>query len=392
MITIGVTGGIAAYKVIDVASALKKLGYEIQVVMTKNSTEFAAPLAFATITGKPVITDMTDGDGEVLHIEIAKKSKIILIAPATANIIAKLRAGIADDFLTTMVLATKGTVVLAPAMNSNMYTNPVVQENIAVLKSRGYLVIEPDSGVLACGDVGVGKLPDAVKITAYIKDLNDKPAVDQDLLGKKYLITAGRTVEAIDPMRYLSNYSTGKMGYALAEMAKDRGAEVILVSGPTNLTPPAGVTVVEVISARDMYKAVHENYTDVDVVIKAAAVADFRPKEVQAEKIKKGDDKLVLELVKNPDILKSLGDTKKNQILVGFAAESQNVIENAAEKLKSKNLDIIVANNIKEEGAGFSADTNIATIIERDGTVSFIPKMSKKELANIILDKTKRGR
>ncbi|ONI44413.1 phosphopantothenoylcysteine decarboxylase, partial [Epulopiscium sp. SCG-B10WGA-EpuloA2] len=312
-----------------------------------------------------VIVDMfkQEKDGAVLHIEIAKKTELLLIAPATANIIAKLKNGLADDFLTTMTLATKCKVVIAPAMNSNMYTNHIVQENIEYLKSKGFLFIEPDSGLLACGDIGIGKLPTAEKIVSYVLKTIEEMNIKKDLLGKKYLITAGRTVEALDPMRYLSNYSTGKMGYALATMAQKRGAIVTLISGPTNLKPPAGVNVVNVRSAMEMYEEVHKYFKDTDVVIKAAAVADFRPKEVQQEKIKKGADTLTLELIKNPDILKSLGDAKENQILVGFAAESENLIENAINKLNSKNLDIIVANNIKQDGAGFNTDTNIATII-----------------------------
>ncbi|OON97429.1 MAG: phosphopantothenoylcysteine decarboxylase [Candidatus Epulonipiscioides saccharophilum] len=390
MITIGVTGGIAAYKTIDVASTLKKLGHDIQIVMTKNATNFVSPLSFASIVKHPVISDMflDDKNGEILHIELAKKSDLLLIAPATANFIGKLRAGIADDFLSTLVLACKKPIIIAPAMNSNMYSNTIVTENIAYLKSKGFIFIEPDVGLLACGDVGIGKLPSPETIVRLVVNTINSRKIKQDLIGKTYLITAGPTIEALDPMRYISNYSTGKMGYALSEMAQKRGANVILISGPTNLIAPAGVTKIDVKSAMDMYHAVLKYFDQSDVVIKSAAVADFRPKHFSDQKIKKGDDTFILELVKNPDILKTLGDTKKRQILVGFAAESTDLIANAQTKLKSKNLDLIVANNITNDGAGFGLTTNIVTIIDKNGNIDQIPKMSKDDLANIILDKT----
>ena len=408
-IVIGVTGGIAVYKILDVASKLRKLGYSMNTIMTQNACEFVKPLAFQTITNNYVVTDTFERPytWEVEHIALAKKADILLIAPATANIIGKVANGIADDMLSTTVMAAKGKVVFAPAMNTAMYENPIVQENIAYLKEKGYLFIEPDTGWLACGDQGAGKLPAPEKIVEYVTSLmeceeaskdfkKEKIEVDnkkmesiRDLEGKHFLITAGPTIEAIDPMRYITNHSSGKMGYAISEEAAKRGAKVILVSGPTNLECPPNVERINVLSARDMYEAVHRYFEWADAVIKTAAVADYRPKEMSNHKIKKNGENLILELVPNPDILKSLGERKSHQVLVGFAAETQNVIEYAKDKIQKKNLDFIVANNIGKAGAGFKSDTNIATIIEKSGNITEYEKMYKSELGNVILDKVK---
>ena len=394
-IVIGVTGGIAVYKILDVASKLRKLGYSMNTIMTENACEFVKPLSFQTITNNYVVTDTFERPytWDVEHIALAKKADVMLIAPATANIIGKVASGIADDMLSTTVMAARGPVIFAPAMNTAMYENPIVQENIAYLKEKGYLFIEPDSGWLACGDLGSGKLPAPEKIVEYVVDVLEKSEAKQevrrDLEGKHILITAGPTIEAIDPMRYITNHSSGKMGYAIAEDAVKRGAEVILVSGQTNLECPQGVKRVNVRSAREMYEAVHEHFEWADAVIKTAAVADYRPKEMSSHKIKKNGENLILELVPNPDILKSLGERKTHQILVGFAAETQNVIEYAEDKIRKKNLDFIVANNIAAAGAGFKGDTNIATIIEKNGTITEYQKMYKSELGNVILDKVK---
>ena len=387
-VLIGVTGGIAVYKLLDVASKLRKLGYEINTIMTENACEFVKPLSFETITNNYVVTDTfaRPHKWEVEHIALAKKTDLMLIAPATANVIGKIANGIADDMLTTTVMAVKGPVVIAPAMNTAMYENPIVQENIAYLKSKGYLFIEPDSGWLACGDIGSGKLPTPDTIVSYVtKELEG----ERDLEGKHLLLTAGPTIEAIDPMRYITNHSSGKMGYAIATEAVKRGAEVILVSGPTQLECPKGVKRIDVKSARDMYKVVDEHFEWADAVIKTAAVADYRPENESAHKIKKNSKELVLNLVPNPDILKSLGEKKKHQVLVGFAAETEHVVEYAKNKIQNKNLDFIVANNIAQSGAGFKGDTNIATIIKSNGEIIEYPQMTKNELGDIILDQVK---
>lgn len=391
-IVLGVTGGIACYKMLDVASKLRKLGYGMNTIMTKNACEFVNPLSFETITNNYVVTDTFERPKtwEVEHIALAKKADVMVIAPATANIIGKVAAGIADDMLSTTVMAAKCPVIFAPAMNTAMYENPIVQEKIAYLKEKGCFFIEPDSGWLACGDKGAGKLPAPEKIVEYIASVLEKQKeYDKDLEGKHILVSAGPTVEAIDPMRYITNHSSGKMGYAIAEDAAKRGAEVILVSGPTQLDVPQGVTRVDVKSALDMYEAMHKYFEWADVVIKTAAVADFRPKVMSDHKIKKNGASLVLELTPNPDILQSLGERKTHQVLVGFAAETQNVIEYAKEKIKKKNLDFIVANNIASEGAGFKEDTNIATLIDNEGTINECQMMQKSELGNVILDKVK---
>lgn len=387
-ILIGVTGGIAVYKVLDVASKLRKLGYDMNTIMTKNACEFVNPLSFETITNNYVVTDTFERPHkwEVEHIALAKKADLMLIAPATANIIGKVAHGIADDMLSTTIMAARCPVVFAPAMNTAMYENSIVQENIAYLKSKGYLFIEPESGWLACGDMGSGKLPTPDTIVSYVtKQLEG----EKDLEGKHILLTAGPTIEAIDPMRYITNHSSGKMGYAIAKQAASRGAEVVLISGPTQLECPRGVKRIDVKSARDMYQAVHKHFEWADAVIKTAAVADYRPENESSHKIKKDGKSLVLNLTPNPDILKSLGEQKKHQILVGFAAETENVIAYAKDKIEKKHLDFIVANNIAESGAGFKGDTNIATLIKSDGEMTAYPQMTKSELGDIILNEVK---
>ncbi|MEG1635974.1 MAG: bifunctional phosphopantothenoylcysteine decarboxylase/phosphopantothenate--cysteine ligase CoaBC [Cellulosilyticaceae bacterium] len=387
-ILIGVTGGIAVYKVLDVASKLRKLGYDMNTIMTKNACEFVNPLSFETLTNNYVVTDTFERPHkwEVEHIALAKKADLMLIAPATANIIGKVAHGIADDMLSTTIMAARCPVVFAPAMNTAMYENIIVQENIAYLKSKGYLFIEPESGWLACGDVGSGKLPTPDTIVSYVtKQLE----IEKDLEGKHILLTAGPTIEAIDPMRYITNHSSGKMGYAIAKQAASRGAEVVLISGPTQLECPQGVKCIDVKSARDMYEAVHNHFEWADAVIKTAAVADYRPENESSHKIKKDGRSLTLNLTPNPDILKSLGEQKKHQILVGFAAETENVIAYAKEKIEKKHLDFIVANNIAQSGAGFKGDTNIATLIKSDGEMIAYPQMTKNELGDRILNEVK---
>lgn len=396
-IVIGVTGGIACYKILDVASKLRKLGYEMNTIMTEHACEFIKPLSFETITNNYVVTDtfarpMT---WEVEHIALAKKADIMLIAPATANIIGKVAAGIADDMLSTTIMAAKCPVIFAPAMNTAMYENPIVQEKISYLKDKGYLFIEPDAGWLACGDLGAGKLPAPEKIVTYVTQAiaeNEQKIkhLTKDLEGKHFLISAGPTAEAIDPIRFITNHSSGKMGYAIAEDASARGAEVILVSGPTQLECPKGVKRIQINSAQEMYDAMHTYFEWADAVIKTAAVADFRPIQVSEHKIKKNGKAPIIQLVPNPDILQSLGEIKTHQVLVGFAAETQNVIEYAKEKIQKKNLDFIVANNIKQEGAGFKKDTNIATLIDREGNIKQCEKMYKSELGHVILDQVKK--
>ncbi len=387
-ILLGVTGGIAVYKLLDVASKLRKLGYEMNTIMTESACEFVKPLSFETLTNNYVVTDTfaRPHKWEVEHIALAKKADLMLIAPATANIIGKLANGIADDMLSTTVMAARCPVVIAPAMNTAMYDNPIVQENIAYLKEKGYYFIEPDSGWLACGDLGSGKLPSPDTIVSYVTEKLEK---QKDLLGKHIMVTAGPTVEAIDPMRYLSNHSTGKMGYAIAESAFARGAEVTLISGPTNLTASSGIRRIDVQSAQAMYEAVHAYFPQCDAVIKTAAVADYRPEAIAQHKIKKDGSGLTLNLVPNPDILKSLGENKTHQILVGFAAETQDIVQYAKQKVAKKHLDFIVANDISAQGAGFKGDTNIVTIITNEGDVTPYPQMTKAEVATIILDEVK---
>ena len=388
-VVIGVSGGIAVYKTLDVVSRLRKLGVNVNVIMTKSATEFVTPLSFQSLSQNYVVCDMFEDPKtwDVEHISLAKRADVFLIAPATANVIGKIANGIADDMLTTTVMATKAKVLIAPAMNTNMYENPILQRHINTLKELGYNFVEPESGRLACGDTGKGKLASPETIVDEVVKLLSK---DQDLKGKSIIVTAGPTVESIDPMRYITNRSTGKMGYSIAKEAIERGADVTLITGPTNLTPPQNLKkLVKIESAKDMYEAVLENLDENDVVIKSAAVADYKPKNYSNKKIKKSDDDLVIELDRNKDIAQEIGKIKNNKILVGFAAETNDLIENASLKIKKKNLDFIVANDLTKEGAGFGVDTNIVKIIDKEGNITEYPKMKKEEVANIILDKIK---
>lgn len=386
-VVIGVTGGIAVYKALDVISRLKKHNINVHVIMTKSACEFVTPLSFQSLSQNMVVKDMFEEPKafEIQHISLAKKADLLVVVPATANIIGKVANGIADDMLSTTIMATKAKVIFAPAMNTNMYSNPIVQGNMERLKSLGYGFISPESGRLACGDVGEGKLADTELIAETILSELHSP---KDLIGKKVLVTAGPTKAAIDPVRLITNRSTGKMGYAIAEEARDRGAEVILISGHTNLKPPANIRFIQVESNEEMFNAVKSEYESSDIVIKSAAVSDYKIKNYSQEKIKKGDGDLVLEFTRDADILKYLGDHKTHQVLVGFAAESNDVVENAHKKLEKKNLDYIVANNITEKDAGFGSDTNKVTIIKRDGTLRSLESMSKRavshELFNMI--------
>lgn len=386
-IVLGVCGGIAAYKACELTSRLKKLNANVDVIMTKSAAEFVTPLTFQSLSLNQVITGMFDQlkYWEIEHISLAKKADIVVIAPATANIIGKLANGIADDMLSTTVMAAKAIKLIAPAMNTNMYENPIVQKNIETLKLLGYKFVEPGEGRLACGDIGKGKMAEPEIIEEVIKELLSVPR--KDLQGKTVLVTAGPTREALDPVRFITNYSTGKMGFAIAEKAINRGAKVILVTGPSNLPTPFGVERYDVESARDMYEAVMKHMGKADIIIKSAAVADYRPSEVSNEKIKKSEDELYIKLEKNPDILFELGKLKGNKVLIGFAMETQNLIENAKAKVQKKNLDFIVANNLRTDGAGFAVETNVAKIIDRQGSIEEIPLIRKSELADIILDK-----
>lgn len=385
-IVVGVAGGIAVYKVVDLVSRLKKQGANVYVIMTESATKFVTPLTFREISGNPVVADMWAEitNWNVEHIALATAADLFLLAPATGNMIGKIASGIADDMLSTTVMATSAPIILAPAMNTKMYLNPIVQQNITKLTQLGYHFIEPGCGMLACGTEGIGRLPEAEVIINKVIEIVKRK---EDFAGKKILITAGGTQEAIDPVRYIGNRSSGKMGYALASQAAARGANVILVSGPTHLLPPPGVTVESVESAAQMREAVLAHYSASDIVIKAAAVADYRPQTVCGDKIKKSSATLNLVLEKTADILFELGQQKKQQILVGFAAETEQLLAHAKEKLARKNLDMIVANDITVPGAGFNVDTNIVKLIYRDGHIEELPKMSKEQLAGIILDK-----
>jgi len=385
-VVLGVTGGIAAYKAVEVASRLRKLGATVYVVMTRAAANFVTPLTFREISGNAVVTSMWDEPKQwnVEHIALATRADLCVSAPATANVIGKLAAGIADDMLTTTVMATKAPVLLAPAMNSGMYLNPVVQANIARLAGLGYHVLPPDEGLLACGVEGPGRLPEPEVIVARAAALL---GAGGDLAGRKVLVTAGPTREAIDPVRYISNHSSGKMGYAIAAAARARGADVVLVTGPTALTPPPGVRTVPVETAAEMLAAVLAEYDDCDAVVKAAAVADYRPVAPAEHKIKKHDEEMTLTLTKNPDILAELGRRKRHQVLVGFAAETRDLAANAGAKLAKKNLDMIVANDVTVPGAGFGADTNVARLLYRDGRTEELDLMAKSELAGVILDR-----
>lgn len=386
-VVIGVTGGIAVYKALDVISALRKKDIEVHVIMTESASKFVNPLTFQSISQNMVVTDMfaEPKAWEIQHISLAQKADLMLIAPATANIIGKVANGIADDMLsTTIMAASKAKVIFAPAMNTNMYQNRIVQGNIEKLKSYGYEFIEPSSGRLACGDIGIGKLADVNTIVERVLiELSDK---EQDLKGKKVLVSAGPTIAPIDPVRYLTNRSTGKMGYAIAEEARDRGAEVILVSGPTNLNPPKNVRIINIKTNEEMKNEIFNNFEWADIVIKSAAVADYKPKEYSKEKIKKGEGDLDICLTRDNDILKSLGDIKTHQILVGFAAESNDVLKNAEKKLKNKNLDFIVANDITSSDTGFGSEDNKVVIISKNNEKLELEKMSKKEVASNIFD------
>ena len=383
-VVLGVTGGIAAYKMPNVARMLKKMHCNVHVIMTQNATNFITATTFETLTGNKCLIDTFDRNFEfsVEHVAIAKQADLVLIAPATANVIGKIAGGIADDMLTTTVMACTCKILIAPAMNHNMYHNSIVQENIEKLKRHGYEIIDPVCGMLANGDTGDGKLPSEETLVSYVvREL----AHEKDLHGKKVLVTAGPTQEAIDPDRYITNHSTGKMGYALAEAAMLRGAEVTLISGPTAIEPPMFVNVIPIISAQEMFEKVATNATENDIIIKAAAVADYRPKEVCDEKIKKSDHDTEIELERTTDILAYLGKNKGKTFLCGFSMETENMLENSRRKLDKKNLDMIVANNLKDKGAGFGVDTNLITIITRDRELQ-LELMSKQDAANCILD------
>ena len=385
-VLLGVTGSIAAYKIAYLASALMKRHADVHVLMTKNATNFINPITFETLTGNKCLVDTFDRNFQfhVEHVSIAKKADVVMIAPASANVIGKLAHGIADDMLTTTIMACKCKKFISPAMNTNMFENPVVQDNLKILEHYGYEVIAPASGYLACGDTGAGKMPEPETLLAYIER---ETACEKDLKGKKILVTAGPTQESIDPVRYITNHSSGKMGYAIAKAAMLRGADVTLVSGRTAIEPPMFVNLVPVVTAKDMYEAVTSVSDEQDIIIKAAAVADYRPAKVSDEKVKKSDGQMSIELERTDDILKYLGEYKREgQFLCGFSMETQNVIGNSRAKLTKKNLDMVAANNVKVEGAGFQGDTNVLTLITQDEEVS-LPLMSKEDAALKILDK-----
>lgn len=385
-VVLGVTGSIAAYKIANLASALVKLHADVNVIMTKNATNFITPITFETLTGNKCLIDTFDRNFQfnVEHVALAKRADIFMVAPASANVIGKIAHGIADDMLTTTIMASKCPKLISPAMNTNMFENPILQDNLKILEKYGYEIINPASGYLACGDTGAGKMPEPETLLKYILRTI---AREKDMVGKKVLITAGPTQEKIDPVRYITNHSTGKMGYALAENAMRRGAEVTLVTGPTAIEPPMFVNVVPVISAEDMAGEVIARAPEQDIIIKAAAVADYRPVNPADEKIKKKDDeKSVITLERTQDILKYLGGHKRaEQFICGFSMETENMLENSRAKLTKKNVDMIVANNLKVKGAGFGTDTNVVTIITTDDCKE-LDIMSKVEVANAILD------
>ena len=387
-IVLGVTAGIAIFKSVDLVSKLRKEGAEVRVVMTKNACEFITPLMFKEISGHQVATSMWTGNQEfnIEHISLAEWADVFLVAPATANIMGKMACGIADDLLSTTLLAAQGPIVICPAMNTGMYLNPAIQDNAKVLLKRGVTIMEPNDGLMACGTSGPGRLPEVPEIIAFLKNFFAKR--EGDLVGKKVLVTAAGTREPIDPVRFVGNRSSGKMGYAIAQVAADRGADVVLVSGPSALTPPDNVKVINVETTNEMLEACLTEYNDVDIVIKAAAVADYHPRDIAAQKIKKAnDDGLTIVMDKNPDILKELGAKKSKQILVGFAAETENLLENASEKIKKKNLDMIVANDVTAQGAGFNSETNIVKILYPNGKIEELEQMTKAEVAKNILDR-----
>jgi phosphopantothenoylcysteine decarboxylase/phosphopantothenate--cysteine ligase len=387
-VVVGVTGGIAAYKAAELVRLLVKEKVVVRVAMTHSATRFVTPLTFEALSGNRVVYDMFDQEGTVMdHIRWGQNSDLIIIAPATANFIGKMANGIGDDFLSTCVIAATARILVCPSMNDRMYISPAVQDNLRVLKNRGVILMEPARGGLACGTVGPGRLPDPTEILEQAKFLLS----EKDLSGLRILISAGPTVEPIDPVRYLTNRSSGKMGYALARAAARRGAEVVLVSGPTTLKPPFGISFFPVMTAEEMHRLVFENREGCDIVIKAAAVSDYRPRECAGQKIKKEADSLTLELIRNPDILACLGDTKAASpcILVGFAAETEDLLTNAEKKLKAKNLDMIVANDVSRTDAGFETDTNLVKFIYRDGQVEDAPLMTKDEVADLVLDRAR---
>ena len=384
-ILLGVTGSIAAYKIASLASMLVKQHANVHVIMTKNATNFINPITFETLTGNKCLVDTFDRNFEfqVEHVSLAKQADLVLVAPASANVIGKLAHGIADDMLTTTLLACKAPILVSPAMNTNMYENPIVQDNIHILERYGMKIITPASGYLACGDTGAGKMPEPEILFAYIET---EIACEKDLAGKRVLVTAGATQESLDPVRYLTNHSTGKMGYALAKAAMLRGAQVTLVSAPTNLSAPLDVDLVPVVSAQDMFEAVENRFDDVDILIMAAAVADYRPKEFVDHKIKKKEGDNTLELARTTDILGTLGARKRaDQFICGFSMETEHLLENSKAKLEKKHLDMIAANNLRTRGAGFGTETNVVTLIRPDGMTE-LPIMSKLDVAHRILD------
>ncbi len=384
-VVLGVTGSIAAYKTAGLASALKKQHCDVHVIMTKNACEIITPLTFERLTGNKCMVDTFDkiNQFEVEHIAIAQKADLFMIAPATANIIGKVANGIADDMLSTTIMATKAPVYFAPAMNTNMYTNPIFQDNMKKLENFGYHMITPATGYLACGDTGIGKMPEPDTLLQYIlKEL----AYEKDLAGKKVIVTAGATCEDIDPVRFITNRSTGKMGIAIAKAAMLRGADVTLIKAKTDVAAPMFVDVVEVRSAEDMFNAVTQRFDDCDIVIKAAAVADYTPESTADEKIKKKDGDLSISLKRTKDILKYLGEHKKGQYICGFSMETENMLENSKAKLKKKNADMIAANSLRTAGAGFAADTNVLTLIT-ENSIDEMPLMSKDEAAHRIFDR-----
>ena len=385
-VVLAVSGSIAAYKIASLASALGKLHADVQVLMTQNATNFINPITFETLTGNKCLVDTFDRNFQysVEHVALAKRADVVLVAPASANVIGKIANGIADDMLTTTVMACTCKKIISPAMNTQMFENPIVQDNLKKLEHYGYEVIQPAVGLLACKDVGAGKMPEPETLLEYILR---EVAYEKDLKGKNILVTAGPTQEPIDPVRYLTNHSSGKMGYAIAKVCSMRGADVTLVSGKTAIKPPLFVDVVPVTTARDMYEAVTSRFDQQDIVIKAAAVADYRPKTISDQKVKKADGELSIEMERTDDILKYLGEHKReDQFLCGFSMETEHMLENSRKKLEKKNLDMIVANNVKVEGAGFAGDTNIVTLITKDDETQ-LPLLSKEETAVEIMNK-----
>lgn len=383
-VVLGVSGGIACYKAVELVRLLVQQGFTVQVVMTREAMEFVTPLTFQTLSGRPVATEMFSltQESQIGHINLADQADLMLIAPATANIIGKLASGIADDLLTTVLMATRAPVLIAPSMNVHMYENPILQENLRKLKRLGYQIMEPAEGYLACGYEGKGRLPEPGDIVEQIYGLLKK----KDLAGERLLVTAGPNHEPLDPVRFISNRSSGKMGYALARQGIRRGAEVTLVSGPTSLAPPAGVRLIPVKTAAEMRRAVLKEFPKATAVLMAAAVADYHPEKFVPKKIKRGAGTLKLTLKPNPDILRELGMRRNGQLLIGFAAETESLVANAKKKLRDKNLDLIVANDVSQEGSGFDSDTNAATLLDRTGALQPLPLMSKDELADRIYD------